>query len=72
MIRALSRLPWPRARNKLTVKQVAALTAEGIHSDGGGMYLRVRGGSRRWLFIGRLVGKRIEVGIGPVEDVSLA
>jgi hypothetical protein len=28
-----------RARNKLTVKQVAAITKIGIHSDGGGLYL---------------------------------
>jgi hypothetical protein len=27
-----------RARNKLTVKQVAAITRLGVHSDGGGLY----------------------------------
>lgn len=41
-----------RARNKFSVKQVAAITKPGVYSDGGGLYLRVRDTGRSWLFIG--------------------
>lgn len=75
-----------RARNKLTVRQVAAITRPGVHSDGGGLYLRVRPPSRHWIFIGTLLGRertinkktgkpkqnRIEIGLGSDLDVSLA
>lgn len=61
-----------RARNKLSVRQVASLAKPGIYSDGGGLYLRVRASGRSWFFIGTLDGKRIELGLGPAIDVSLA
>ena len=61
-----------RARNKLNVKQVAAFTQPGVYSDGGGLYLRVRPSARSWFYIGTLNGKRIELGLGSVLDVSLA
>jgi integrase len=60
-------------RNKLNVKQVGSLTAPGIYSDGGGLYLRVRPtGTRSWLFICMRAGKRREMGLGSVFDVPLA
>ncbi|OBX19606.1 integrase [Erythrobacter sp. QSSC1-22B] len=61
-----------RARSKLNVKQVASLSRPGIYSDGAGLYLRVRSSGRSWFYIGRLNGKRIELGLGSVFDVSLA
>lgn len=61
-----------RARNKLNVKQVAAHTKPGVYSDGGGLYLRVRPSARSWFYIGTLNGKRIELGLGSVLDVTLA
>ncbi len=61
-----------RARNKLNVKQVAAITKPGVYSDGGGLYLRVRPSARSWFYIGTLNGKRLELGLGSVFDVSLA
>jgi integrase len=61
-----------RARNKLNVKQVAALSKIGVYSDGGGLYLRVRNSGRSWFYIGMLYGKRIEMGLGSVLDISLA
>lgn len=62
-----------RIRNKLNVKQAAAITKVGVHSDGGGLYLRVRdGGSRSWLFIYSMNGKRREMGLGSDLDVTLA
>jgi hypothetical protein len=53
-------------------KQVASLAKPGIYSDGGGVYLRVRASGRSWFFIGTFDGKRIELGLGPVIDASLA
>ncbi len=42
-----------RLRNKLSVKQLANLSDVGVHSDGGGLYLRVRqavsGVTRSWV-----------------------
>lgn len=61
-----------RARNKLTVRQVASLTEPGIYSDGGGLYLRVRESGRSWFYIGTCAGKRIELGLGPAIDIPLA
>jgi integrase len=61
-----------RARNKLNVKQVAALAEPGVYSDGGGLYLRVRESGRSWYFIGTFAGKRIELGLGGALDVTLA
>ena len=61
-----------RARNKLTAKQVAAITKPGIHSDGGGLYLRVRPPARSWFYIGTHNGKRLELGLGSDLDISLA
>ena len=61
-----------RARNKLNVRQVASLTKVGIYSDGGGLYLRVRESGRSWFYIGTVDGKRIEMGLGSVLDISLA
>lgn len=61
-----------RARNKLSARQVATLTEPNVYSDGGGLYLRVRASGRSWIFIGTLNGKRIELGLGPALDVTLA
>lgn len=60
-------------RNKLNVKRIAALTTPNVYSDGGGLYLRVRkSGTKSWLYVGMLNGKRREIGLGSVLDVSLA
>ena len=60
-------------RNKLSVKKVASLDRPNVYSDGGGLYLRVRkSGTKSWLFIYMLNGKRREIGLGSVLDVPLA
>lgn len=75
-----------RARNKLTAKGAAAIAKPGVHSDGGGLYLRVRPPTRHWIFIGTLLGRerkvnektgkpkpnRIEIGLGSDLDLTLA
>lgn len=56
----------------LTTRQVDTLP-EGFHSDGGNLYLRVRGtGSRAWVFRYKQAGRVTELGLGPVADRSLA
>lgn len=61
------------SRNKLSVKQIATLIKPGIYSDGGGLYLRTRpSGTRSWLYVYMIDGKRREFGLGSVLDVSLA
>lgn len=52
------------ARNKLTETRIRTLPT-GIHSDGDGLFLRVRkGGSRQWFFIYRRGANRKEIGLG--------
>jgi hypothetical protein len=60
-------------RNKLSVKKVSGLNSPNVYSDGGGLYLRVRkSGTKSWLFIYMLNGKRREIGLGSVLDISLS
>ena len=62
-----------RTRNKLNVRQIAGLTVPNVYSDGGGLYLRVRpSGTRSWLFVRIVDGKRREFGLGSALDVTLA
>lgn len=52
------------ARNKLSETRIKTLPV-GIHSDGDGLFLRVRkGGSRQWFFIYRRGKQRTEMGLG--------
>src|SRR5262249_7582034 len=55
------------------------LTARGVqtagigwHSDGGGLYLQVSPGGRRWGFRYRVGDRERWMGLGPIADVSLA
>lgn len=62
-----------RARNKLTVRQVATASKPGMLSDGGGLYLRIRPTTTKsWVFVSNVGGKRREWGLGSALDVSLA
>lgn len=62
-----------RSIDRLTFRQVMAISKPGLHADGGGLYLRVdAGGAKRWAFLFRWRGQRKEMGIGPILDVSLA
>ena len=58
---------------KLTAMKAKAITATGLHGDGGGLYLRVAaGGSRQWLQRITIDGKRRDIGLGGFPAVSLA
>ena len=62
-----------RAMDKLTARTVATISEPGRHSDGGGLYLNVTpAGTRSWLFMWKVAGKRREMGLGPMADVSLS
>jgi integrase len=61
-------------RTPLTAVAVRKLPA-GLHQDGGtrGLYLQVgESGARSWVFRYMLDGKRRDMGLGPVDAVSLA
>jgi integrase len=69
-----------RGINRLTARFVAAVTAEGRHSDGGGLYLIVRRRGKDpekvWQFRykrgPRGAVREMTIGLGRVRDVSLA
>ena len=57
--------------NWLSAKAVAS-AKEGLHADGGGLYLQVRGASRAWLYRYQIAGRRREKGLGSLRVMSLA
>lgn len=65
----------PRTLNRLgNAKQVAAIKADGMHSDGGGLYLRIQrgGAARSWVVVSTKGGKRVERSLGPFDKLTLA
>lgn len=72
--------PMARALNTLTARFVATVTAEGKHSDGGGLYLLVRKRGenieRLWMFRykrgPRGAEKERAIGLGTARDITLA
>lgn len=61
-----------RTLNKLTDRAVRNAKAPGWYGDGGGLYLRVDGDARKWVFVFQWFKKRAEMGLGSLADVSLA
>lgn len=57
--------------NKLTARAVK-FAGDGMHSDGGGLFLRVKGNSRGWVFRFTRDGRKREMGLGSASSVSLA
>ena len=61
-----------RQVRKLSARKVSTMTEPGRHSDGGGLYLNVtETGSRSWLFMYKIAGRRREMGLGSARDVPL-
>ena len=57
--------------NRLTARKVETLRT-GFHSDGQGLYLRVReGGSKSWVFRYTRAGRTKEIGLGVSHTLSL-
>ena len=62
----------PRPTKKLSARGVEAANAVGMYGDGDGLYLQITTGCKSWIFRFRLNGKRREMGLGSIRDVSLA
>ena len=61
-----------RKIGRLTALTVSKAKAEGMHADGGGLYLQVTpAGTKSWIFRFMLDGRAREMGLGSITDVSL-
>ncbi len=59
--------------NRLTAALVKSLALPGYYADGNGLYLQVsKTGSKSWIFMFSIAGKRHDMGLGSLRDVSLA
>lgn len=56
---------------KLKATQLRSLN-DGVHSDGGGLYLKSKGNRQSWIFRFTVDGKKREMGLGPLATVSLS
>jgi len=62
-----------RTLNRLTDVAVRKAMSPGWYADGGGLYLRVYpDGARRWVFVFTVGGRRREMSLGPLADLTLA
>jgi integrase len=58
---------------QLTARTVATATKPGLHGDGGGLWLQLGAtGGKSWAFRFQLNGRARQMGLGPVDLVSLA
>lgn len=57
--------------NKLTAKTIKTAKV-GMHSDGGGLFLQVKGKGASWIFRYNWESKKREMGLGSASSVSLA
>src|SRR5271166_2669621 len=62
-----------RPEKRLTARAVETIKKPGLHADGGGLYLHVsRNGARSWIFRWKRDGRLRDMGLGPLNTVSLA
>lgn len=61
-----------RQINRLSARAIQTISEPGMYADGNGLYLSTTNGGRRWVFVFRWQGKRREMGLGSVRDISLA
>lgn len=62
-----------RPHKALTPLKVKSLNEKGRHADGGGLYLQIsKWGTKSWVFRYQMNGRRREMGMGPISDVTLA
>lgn len=62
----------PKRALPLTVRQVQSEKRLGMFADGGGLYLHVGPGGKSWVYRYQLDGRRRDMGLGPLDLVSLA
>ncbi len=62
-----------RPEKRLTARTVETIKKPGLHADGGGLYLHVsNNGARSWIFRWKRDGRLRDMGLGPLNTVSLA
>jgi integrase len=62
-----------RTTNRLTDLEVRRAKEPGRYADGGGLYLVIdKAGAKRWFYFFTWRGKRVEMGLGPLADRTLA
>jgi integrase len=70
---ATSRREYSTARDRLKALQVGRMKEPGLYHDGAGLYLQISSvGTKSWLFRYRLHGRVRDMGLGSVQDFSLA
>ena len=64
----------PKVAKELTALAVSKIKEDGLHPVGGvpGLYLRVAGNSRSWIFRANIGGKSQKAGLGSLAQVTLA
>lgn len=65
----------PKRAKELSPIEVKRITAPGLHAVGGvaGLSLQVKpSGAKSWILRARIDGRRVELGLGPLPDVTLA
>jgi integrase len=61
------------ALNRLSAVEVKGINRKGMYHDGGGLYLQISaGGAKSWIYRFMLDGQPREMGLGPVNVISLA
>jgi integrase len=62
-----------RRLNRLTAVEVKGIDQKGMYHDGGGLYLQVSAaGTKSWIYRFTLDGRAREMGLGPLNVISLA
>jgi integrase len=62
-----------RQTNRLAARTVTTTTKAGLHADGGGLYLQVtKGGAKSWIYRFTINKRTRDMGLGPLQAVSLA
>src|SRR5215469_5989782 len=63
----------PRKSNRLSAVEVKGINGKGMYHDGGGLYLQVSArGAKSWIYRFMLDGRAREMGLGPINVISLA
>jgi integrase len=62
-----------RKSNRLSAVEVRGINQKGMYHDGGGLYLQVSTGeAKSWIYRFMLDGRAREMGLGPINTISLA
>ena len=61
-----------RTIGRMTALKIARITAPGMYSDGGGLYLQIaNSGAKSWIYRFMLRGKARQMGLGSISAISL-